>query len=120
MGFLAIVEILTIVVISIIYIIRWYRFASRSTEPALTEWQKSSGYVIVRKRLRSSFRGPFLFSSSNLQAVYLLDLMDKSGRMRVAWACCGTYWGGVFEKPVIVKVVVDDHAEKDGVEPELS
>jgi hypothetical protein len=119
MNFMAIAELATIGIILTMYIRWWYRFAAKSTDPALTEWQKGSGYIIVKKRLRSFFRGPFLFSSSNLQAVYRLDLMDKSGRRRVAWARCGTYWGGMFEKPVIAKVVLDDQAEKDWVEPEL-
>src|SRR5579863_2689098 len=118
MAFLAILEILALIVFFVASFIWWDRFAARSTEPALTEWQKSSGCIIVRKRL-SFFRGPARFFSSSIQAVYLLDLIDKSGRKRVGWACCGSRWGGVFEKPVTVKVIVDDQAEKDWVEPEL-
>ena len=118
MNLMATAEFALIGVIAAMYIRWWYSFVARSTDPALTEWQKGSGYIIVRKRLRSFFRGPFFFSSSNLQAVYRLDLMDKSGRGRLAWARCGSFWGGVFEKPVIVEVVLDDQAEKDWVEPE--
>jgi hypothetical protein len=118
MVFLAILEILALVMSFVVVHVWWIRFAARSTEPALTEWQKSSGYIIVRKRL-SFMRGPARFFSSSIQAVYLLDLIDKSGRRRVGWACCGSRWGGVFEKPVIVKVVVEEEAEKDWIEPEL-
>ena len=97
----------------------WGDRTERAAEPALGGWEKRSGYVIVKKQLKRYRRGPFRWTS-NLQVVYRLDLVDKNGRRLGAWACCGSYWGGVYEKPVIIKVMLDDPPEKVVEEPELA
>jgi hypothetical protein len=84
-------------------------FADRSTDPALKDWQNGSGYIILAKQFRIWDRGPFCNASSTMQAVYRLDLEDKKGQRRRAWARCGHWLTGPFLKPVEIKIILDDN-----------
>jgi hypothetical protein len=96
------------VIFVFLYCLSWRWLCNRRTEFPFQEWQQKTGYKIVGKRLRFFyFTGPFLASSS-VQAVYRLTLCDHDGELRKAWACCGTWFGGVLSNPVTIQVIVDE------------
>jgi hypothetical protein len=103
---------IAITILAIVYVRWWIWFAARSTQSALREWQKGAGYTIVAKRYRAWFRGPFYNASSTMQAVYRLDLEDKRGDRRRAWARCGHRLTGTFLEPIEIKVILDDESQE--------
>ncbi|WP_435017693.1 hypothetical protein TA3x_005312 [Tundrisphaera sp. TA3] len=61
----------------------------------------------MRRKRRWYFTGPF-DTVTNMQVVYRLDLEDKKGQHRGAWVRCGSWFGGLFFKPVPLKVILDE------------
>src|SRR4051812_23582631 len=59
---------------------------------ALERWAQEEGHRIIRKELRTWFRGPFSRNTRNTQLVYRLELHDRDGLARTAWIRIGNQW----------------------------
>lgn len=85
-----------------------FAFDELRTRPHLRSWEDRSGFLIVGKQRRWLRVGPFLATASRQQVVYRLTLLDEDSRRRTAWACCGSWWGGVVFSPSQLRVILND------------
>lgn len=69
----------------------------------LDGWAARSGFTLVRARRRVLFSGPFTWTSSRSQFVYLVEVRDQDGRERHGWVRCGSFLAGVHSDAVEVR-----------------
>jgi hypothetical protein len=69
----------------------------------LDHWAIENELQIVDSEFRRVLRGPFLWTSSKYQVVYLVNVREKNGLERSAWIRCGGYWTGLFTDKVEIK-----------------
>lgn len=82
----------------------------RSTDPAigrgLQAWQDRTGDAIVERR-KAWVGGPFALTSSRPRIVYRVTPTGPTGDRRRGDARVGSFWGGAFWRPDLVKVIPD-------------
>jgi len=81
----------------------WRHLASRSTRPMLRRWEKDHQCTIIRKQHRFLLRGPY-WAMGNVQVVYRITVIDREGRMRRGWACCGSPFLGPLSDEIDVEL----------------
>jgi hypothetical protein len=71
---------------------------------ALVEgWAQRQGYTLEACECRWLRRGPYLWMSSNAQAVYRVKVRTRDGRLRRGWVRCGGWLSGVLSDQVDVR-----------------
>jgi hypothetical protein len=67
-------------------------------------WAEDNGYQLVSLEHRVLNRGPFGLSTSRMQMIYSLVVMDESGLVRQGWARCGGWFAGVASGQIDVRL----------------
>ena len=79
--------------VALVLAITWTFWRSNAL---LYRWAERNHYRIVRKRFRWFRRGPFFWTSSNVQTVYYVTVEDTMGRPRTGWVRCGGWYLGLW------------------------
>src|SRR5262245_24206470 len=66
-------------------------------------WAEENGFMIVDRRLRHLFRGPFTWTTAEGQTVYRVTVVDSSGRERSGWVRCGSFAFGLLSDKIRVR-----------------
>jgi hypothetical protein len=98
----------------ILFVVLWFigaayyiRYAKAKTLGIVESYLQDNGYELTDYELRNFFRGPFSLAS-NVQVVYKVVLVDKSGQGHTGWICIGPWLGGIFVDPNMVQFTVSD------------
>lgn len=60
----------------------------------LKRWAEENGFQILHSERRRLCAGPFTWTRTINQIVYLVQVRDREGRERSGWVQCGSHWDG--------------------------
>ena len=76
--------------------ILWFYWQHYRCEEILKSWAEDYGYEILSKERSWVWKGPFFFWTSEGQAVFLVTVRTKDGRVRNGWVRCGGWFLGIW------------------------
>jgi hypothetical protein len=92
-----------VIVACIAIIILIYIWEFKRSGEILQQWADENDFEIIHREYRTTFRGPFSWTTTKSQTVYFVQVCDRNGRERSGWVRCGSWFWGLSSNTAEVR-----------------
>lgn len=84
--------------LSVLLFFFWINKRSKIANKRISAWLEKQNYILLDKKYKILFKGPFFKGSILFDMVYVLNFKDESGRTKRCWIKVGNRFIGLLSK----------------------